>query len=391
MHRETNAPPQQVTTRPRATAHHVLAAIVGVSLITLGALCARWLHAQSAPLPTPARIVDLFESDAGRHPGFRRNHAKGVCVTGHFESNGRGAALSRASVFAPGTMAVIGRFSTPGGQPGSVDGSATVRSLALLFALRGGEQWRTAMNSAPVFMVATPQAFVEELKASLPDSRTGETDPAQMAAFAQRHPETRAFRDWEQTHPPSSDFDNAAYYSVNAFRFTDAQGQVHDVRWRVEPERRYEPMRQTQTDDPDFLAHDLNEHLRHGPARWHLLLTEAVRGDPVNDATRAWPDDGRHPNIDAGTLVIEHEQAQIDGPCRDIDFNPLVLPAGIAASDDPLLAARPAAYAESLHRRTTEEAQAQVGVVQRTGLPDWVARLRSWFDSGQTTDVRHGD
>lgn len=354
-------------------------AAVSMCLVVLCVLLAGWLRAQSALAPTPARIVDLFERDDGRHQGFRRNHAKGVCVVGHFEGNGRGLALSRASVFAPGTVPVIGRFSVPGGHPEQEDGSSAIRSFALLFALRGGEQWRTAMNSAPVFMVATPQAIVEELVALNPDPRTGKVNPARFAAFLQRHPETQALRDWEEGHPPSSSFDNAAYYGIDAFRFTDQTGRVHYVRWRVEPERRYESMRETQTGDPDFLAHDLNEHLRHGPARWHLILTEAACGDPLNDATRAWPDDGSRLNIDAGTLVIDHAQAQIDGPCRDINFDPLVLPAGIAASDDPLLAARSTVYAESFRRRVSEEVAAGPRVVQPAGWRGWVERMRAWI------------
>src|SRR6202011_2336371 len=38
---------------------------------------------------TPASMINRFEQLNGRHPGFRRNHAKGVCVSGHFESSGR--------------------------------------------------------------------------------------------------------------------------------------------------------------------------------------------------------------------------------------------------------------------------------------------------------------
>src|SRR5262245_3243554 len=51
---------------------------------------------------TPARFVDGFEEVAGVHPGFRRNHAKGVGVSGFFESDGNGVRLSKASVFRPG-------------------------------------------------------------------------------------------------------------------------------------------------------------------------------------------------------------------------------------------------------------------------------------------------
>jgi catalase len=50
---------------------------------------------------TPARLVDGFEEVFGIHSGFRRNHAKGMCVTGHFDSNGQGARLSRPTCFRP--------------------------------------------------------------------------------------------------------------------------------------------------------------------------------------------------------------------------------------------------------------------------------------------------
>jgi catalase len=54
--------------------------------------------------------------------------------------------------------------------------------------------------------------------------------------------------------------------------------------------------------------------------------------------------------------VIERAESQIDGACRDVNFDPLILPYGIAPSDDPLLAARSAVYAVSFNRRTREEA-----------------------------------
>jgi catalase len=106
--------------------------------------------------------------------------------------------------------------------------------------------------------------------------------------------------------------------------------------------------------DTDYLAADLAERLTQGPLRWHLQVTLANPGDPTNDATKTWPDDRR--TIDAGTLVLERSEPQESGPCRDINYDPLVLPAGIAASDDPLLPARSAAYADSYLRRTSEEA-----------------------------------
>ncbi|TGS85476.1 catalase, partial [bacterium M00.F.Ca.ET.177.01.1.1] len=81
------------------------------------------------------RIVNAFEATTAPHPGFRRNHAKGICVTGHFDSNGEGALRSRASVFARGRYPVVGRLSIPGGDPGEDDAAGMVRSLALRITL----------------------------------------------------------------------------------------------------------------------------------------------------------------------------------------------------------------------------------------------------------------
>lgn len=75
----------------------------------------------------------------------------------------------------------------------------------------------------------------------------------------------------------------------------------------------------------------------------------------MDDASKAWA--GAHTVLNAGTLVLESSQPQLDGDCRDINFDPLILPSGIEASNDPLLAARSAAYASSYLRRTGEVSQ----------------------------------
>ena len=123
-----------------------LAAIGAVVLGLAGGLAyvAGWLT--PARLTTP-RIINTFEANAGRHPGYRRNHAKGICVAGHFDSNGSGVVLSSAQVFAPGRTPVVGRFAIPGGNPSAPDTSVPIRSMALMFQLHDGEQWRTLKKS----------------------------------------------------------------------------------------------------------------------------------------------------------------------------------------------------------------------------------------------------
>src|SRR6266403_1450381 len=133
--------PAQPTRPPLGTASTLARfALIGVALATVigtFAYFGGWFTVNDL---TPAKFVDGFEEVNGVHPGFRRNHAKGVCVGGYFESNGKGTRLSRASVFEPGRVPAIGRFSLAGGQPYAADGPAAVRGFGLRFEPRHGEE-----------------------------------------------------------------------------------------------------------------------------------------------------------------------------------------------------------------------------------------------------------
>ncbi len=303
---------------------------------------------------TPAKMVNQLQADNGTFPGYRRNHGKGICVTGYFQSNTQAQPFSSAQVFAPGRTPVVGRFALPSGNPFAPDSSVPIRSMALRFMQANGQQWRTGMNDMPVFPVTTPQSFYELLQAQQPDPNTGKPDPAKLGAFFGSHPETGPFLAWVKTAKPSASYVTETYESLNAFVFVGPDGVRHPVRWRMVPETAGAGSEPGNAADPNYLAADLEQHISQGPLRWHLMVTLAEPGDPTNDATKAWPDNRR--TIDAGTLVLEHAQAQESGPCRDINYDPTVLPAGIEVSDDPLLPARSAAYATSYLRRTSEEA-----------------------------------
>ena len=301
------------------------------------------------------KIVGALQNNGGVHPGFRRNHAKGVCVSGYFDSNGAAAQFSTAEVLASGHTPVVGRFAVPGGNPYAPDSSVPIRSMALRFTEANGQQWRTGMNAMPVFPVATPKAFYDLTVATGPDPATGKPDPARAKAFFMSHPETGPFLGWIKTAKPSASYATEGYSSLNAFYLVDSAGARHAVRWEMVPDA-HDADGAVAPQGTDYLDSDLRTRIAQGPQRWHLIFTLADPGDPVDNATQVWPS-GRH-TVDAGTLVLDGTQAQDDGPCRDINYDPLVLPTGIEASDDPLLPARSAAYAISYKRRTAEETDA---------------------------------
>jgi catalase len=262
--------------------------------------------------------------------------------------------LSKASVFLPGRVPIIGRFSLQGSQPYLADAPHIVRGMAILFKLPDGEEWRTGMTNIPVFPVNTPEALYDLLVTFASYPAPDKPDPARMQAFLAKHPESAKAMQLIRSQPVSSGFENSTYNSLDAFRFINVTGAVVPVRWSMVPTQPFEPI---STADPgqadkNYLFDALIAGIHNKPPQWHLLITVGQPGDPTNDATVPWPPDRQQ--IDAGTLTIDHVESEDTSPARDINFDPLLLPNGIAASDDPLLSARSAAYSQSFTRREGE-------------------------------------
>ncbi|QCU72467.1 catalase family peroxidase [Luteimonas yindakuii] len=296
-------------------------------------------------------IIDTMQGGGeALHAGFRRAHARGLCVSGRFIGSGDAAALSSAPLF-EGESPVLGRLSVGGGNPAAPEATAGVRSMALAITQADGQQWRMAMNTPPMLAVGTPEAFHEQLRAMASDPATGKPDPARIAAFFEAHPESAAFRAWQAGYRASDSWANTRYHSANAFVLVDADGQRQPVRWAMVPEAPFAPLGDGPHTD-DALSQEFQQRLADGPVRWTLRLQLAEPGDPVDDGSRPWPDTRR--TVDAGTVKLTYARAQQGGDCNGLNFDPLVLPEGIEPSADPVLHARRAAYAESLRRRARE-------------------------------------
>jgi catalase len=298
---------------------------------------------------TPQELVDGFTGPSGPPLGHRRNHAKGICFTGVFEANGAGSELSRAQVFAQGKYPVVGRFNLGTPDPNAEDAKERVRGLGLMISTPDGQEWRMALIDPPFFPVSTPEAFRANQIAS------ASKDPDAMAKFAQAHPEFATFGGWAESAPWTGSYAEERYNSLNSFIFTDASGNDHAVRWSLAPAA--QPVAVAPEElakrGPDFLETEIAERIKGGPLRWTLQVTVANVGDQTADPSIAWPQDRR--SIDVGSLVVQQIEPERDGPCRDINFDPTVLPNGIRTSDDPFPAARSAAYRVSYDRRTAEE------------------------------------
>ena len=344
--------PADVRTRP-AIGLLTRLALIAVAIAAVAGTFACFGGVRSDAL-TPARIVDRFEQVDGVHSGFRRNHAKGLGVSGSFESNGNGVRLSKAAVFEPGRVPVIGRFSLDGGQPYQPDRPNTRRGLGLQFSLPNGELWRTAMINFPLFPVRTPEIFYERLLAFKQDPATGESDPSKVKAFEDRHPETVDVLKKITAEPRSSGFGNTTFYGLNTFLLTNAAGVTIPVRWILKPLQPFEAAGAAPP-DRNYLFHDLITQVHRQPLRWRLIVIVGTPADPTNDPSIGWPADREQ--VDVGTLTLDRVEAEEFSAATDIFFDPLMLPSGMAPSDDPVLRVRSPVYSQSHTRRAGETRQ----------------------------------
>ncbi|BAX97085.1 Catalase-related peroxidase [Mycobacteroides stephanolepidis] len=292
---------------------------------------------------TGRSFIDLFEATGGKFVGYRRNHAKALAVSGRFESNGAGAEVSSASVFVEGVHPVVGRFSVGGQNPHQPD-TGSGQALALEFSLPGGEQWRTAMAAAPVFMAPTPEMFYGLLVA-----RSSGKDAA--AAFLRDNPPAAAAQKLIEAAPKALSFEGATYNSLNTFILVNKDGARIPARWRVAPVGQINGG--GPSNGPNWMFRTLANTVRAGELRFNLLLQLGVPGkDPTHDPSVPWPSERGYVNV--GTLILGHAIPQEQERIRDTNFDPTVLPNGIEISDDPILTARAAVYAESFRRRARE-------------------------------------
>ena len=260
---------------------------------------------------------------------------------------GRVGALE-AQVFARGQYPALGRFNLGTPDSDAADATVRVRGIGLRISTPDGQEWRSAMINAPVFAVSTPREFYDLLIAS------ASKDPDVMKAFRRRGSRVCRFRRLGRDRPLDGQLRGRPVQRPQRFPLRRRCRREQAVRWSLLPAAQPVPVSPEDLVErgPDFLDPEITERVGGGPQRWTLVVTVANPDDPTADPTKAWPEDRR--TVEVGTLIVQKIEAEPDGPCRDINFDPTVLPTGIRVSDDPFPAARSAAYAKSYDLRTAE-------------------------------------
>ncbi len=300
--------------------------------------------------PVTEQLVDTLTTlSGGPHAGYRANHAKGVMVEGTFTPTAQAAGISQAAHFQKATPVLV-RFSDATGVPNIPDanGNAFPKGIAIRFQLPDGTATDIVSISVNGFPAATPEDFLGLLNA-VRDSQGSTAKPSPVEQFLGAHPAALKFVTTPKPAPVS--FATQPFFGVNAFQFTNAAGKALYGRYQIVPVAGAQYLNQAAADKaaPDYLMTDIVARVQAKGVQYKLLLQLAEPGDEVNNATVVWPDSRK--TVELGTVTLNKAVADSQAAEKPIMFNPLQLTDGIAPSQDPILLARPAAYAVSYGRR----------------------------------------
>lgn len=297
------------------------------------------------------QIVDAQTTLAkGPYKGLRVNHNKGIVVIGSFTPSTSAASITKAAHLQNTPSKVTVRFSNAGGVPNIEDTNpnANPRGIAIRFELPDGSITDIVSLSINAFPVSTPEAFLEFLNARIatkPDS----PKPTPVEKMVAATPSLQKFIAIPKPFPVS--FATHNYFGINAFEFTNSQGQKNYVRYQIVPMKGQELLSADEVAKakPNYLFEELPQRLKKGEAKFRLLAQVAAKDDIVNDPTVVWPNDRKL--VELGIISLEAPVADNAAAEKTLAFNPLILLDGIAPSEDPVLLARPGAYAVSVGRK----------------------------------------
>lgn len=176
-----------------------------------------------------------------------------------------------------------------------------------------------------------------------------------MQAFLASHPDARGQASYLSTHNPPVSFANSDYFGIHTFKYIGKDNKVTLVRWRFVTKDGVQRLsaEQMKSMPRDFRVQELIERTKKGPVRWGMLVTLCQPGEPETNLTLLWP--ANRKEFKAGMLTISSATPQAGAPCEKINYDPLVMADGIAATYDPILKFRSPAYAVSFSKRMQDK------------------------------------
>jgi catalase len=291
-------------------------------------------------------------------------HARGAGAHGFFELYRSLSEYTRADFLQEvgARTPVFVRFSTVAGSRGSADTVRDVRGFAVKFYTREGN-YDLVGNNIPVFFVQDAMKFPDLVHALKPEPHHEMPQAASAHDtfwdFVSLMPETTHMLMWlmsDRTIPRS--FRMMEGFGVNTFRFINARGVSHFVKFHWKPKLgkhalAWDEAQKIAGKDPDFHRRDLWEAIDQGNfPEWELglqLIEESkaqALGFDLLDPTKLIPEDMVPVQL-VGKMVLNRNVDNFFSETEQVAFHPGHVVPGIDFSNDPLLQGRLFSYTDT--------------------------------------------
>jgi catalase len=327
--------------------------LIAASLATLFLLSGTITSTSTVASDKPVQAIDLielFEKLSGKHPGFRKAHAKGMCAIGTFFPSPN-EHFKDAALLNNGDLPVNMRFSLGGGNPIADEKVAGTRGVAMQIKLPNGSWHTFTGNNFPVFAGKDPETFYGFLSTLLPDDN-GKNDPAKTAAFIKANPSVQANVMWNQQAKTSASFANTAFFGLHTFYFSQANGEKTKFRWEIQPSLGVKTLSKEEAAQmPEaFLKDTFAKQLSEGKVSFTIMASLGEEQDSDIDPSKQWP--AERPQVELGTVTVSTSGGEA---CKNTNFDPNIMTAGFSPSADPVLRMRSPAYAISFGKRMSKQ------------------------------------
>ena len=309
-------------------------------------------------------IEKLARFDRERIPE-RVVHARGTGAYGVFESAGDFSKLTRASMLsAEGkTTPMFVRFSTVVHSSGSPETLRDPRGFALKFYTDQGN-WDLVGNDLPVFFIRDAIKFPDMVHSLKPSPVTNRQDPNRFFDFFSHVPEsTHMITQLYSDLGIPANFRQMDGFGVHAFKFVNAQGEVHYVKFSWRSQQGVKTLTNREAEkiggaDFQHATKDLYETIGAGKQLPTWVLNAQVLApkqledfefDPL-DPTKIWPEE-QVPSMTLGRFTLQKMPENFFQETEQSAFSPGVLPPGVEPSEDRLLQGRLFSYADTQRYR----------------------------------------
>ncbi|MDG1750803.1 MAG: catalase family peroxidase [Thalassotalea sp.] len=291
-------------------------------------------------------FVELFEKLGGKHPGFRKAHARGLCASGTFVPTSN-EYFNKAALLSNGVLPVSIRFSLGGANPNSDEKTPGARGIGMQIKLPNGALHTFTGNNFPVFAGKDPQTFYGFLSTLVPDEN-GKRDPARTMAYIQNNPSVQANAMWNKTAKTALSYANTEFFGIHTFYFEQPNGNKTKFRWHIEPSLGVKTLEKSEAAKMPtrFLADTLAQQLNDNTVSFKIMASLGEPEDSDINPSQQWPSE--RPQVSLGTVTVKSSGGD---ECKNTNFDPNILSSGFTPSADPVLRMRSATYAISFGKR----------------------------------------